>query len=76
MGSSNVGLFTLVLETKNGNTSVGSTKKEVTGTAAGTLKTKVNGAWKNAVPLIKVNGKWEKAIAFIKVNGVWKRGNP
>ena len=76
MGSGNSGTFTLSLTTKNGATTIGTSIKDVTAVAEGTSKIKVDGVWKNGVPLIKKNGAWKKAIAFIKVNGVWKRGNP
>ena len=40
----------------------------------GTIRFKVNGAWKIAVPKIKVNGTWkEPVMVWKKDNGVWKK---
>ena len=41
---------------------------------AASLRYKVNGVWKYAIPYIKINGNWYKAIAYRKTNGVWKQG--
>ena len=41
---------------------------------AASLRYKVNGVWKYAIPYIKLNGNWYKAIAYRKTNGVWKQG--
>ena len=41
---------------------------------AASLRYKINGVWKYAIPYIKLNGNWYKAIAYRKTNGVWKQG--
>lgn len=41
---------------------------------AASLRYKVNGVWKYAIPYIKLNGNWYKAIAYRKTNGIWKQG--
>ena len=38
------------------------------------LRYKINGAWKYALPYIKIKGRWRKAIAYRKINGSWKKG--
>ncbi len=39
-----------------------------------TLRIRVNGEWKKAIPYVRVNGEWKKAKAYIRVNNEWKKG--
>lgn len=38
----------------------------------GTVRVKVSGVWKNAVPYVRVSGVWKVATPYVKVSGVWK----
>lgn len=42
-------------------------------TAIQTIKTKVEGEWKNAYAFVRINGEWlQPSIGYIKTNGVWE----
>lgn len=44
-------------------------------TTANSVRVKVGGAWKRAIPYVKVSDKWKKAQPFVKVNGKWTKSS-
>lgn len=39
-----------------------------------TIRLRVNGTWKKAIPYLRVNGTWKKCKAYLRVSGSWKKG--
>lgn len=72
--SATSGTFTFTITTKNGSTTVGTASKTATGNIIGTMKLKVSGTWKHAVPWVNVNGTWKRAVGWTRVSGTWKKG--
>lgn len=39
-----------------------------------TIRLRVSGTWKKAIPYLRVNGSWKKCKAYLRVSGNWKKG--
>ena len=72
--TNNTQTFTFELITTDNGTEVGRDIDTATGTAKGTTRININGAWKRGIVWINVDGTWKRALMIINSSGTWKRG--
>ncbi len=65
---------TFTTTTKSGETVIGMSAGAAVGTAAGTARINVSGAWKRGVAWLNAGGVWKRAVLHINDAGAWKRG--